>query len=664
MANLIAPDKDKHKYIVGIDFGHGETSAAICPIDLPEDAQYRELSVTDIDLERTAGRKVITSAICYVNDGIRIGDDAFDYMARNNGIRIGFKKKPETLDGEAERLMIDFMRAVYCRIRESRDELDETNHIVYIARPSGWTDEKTKELYRQMAIQAGIPLAGLTSESRAAIFYAKSPSFNFAKEFSAGAIVFDLGSSTLDFTYLSDTEKPIDFGYDLGASKIDEAVLENMVLTDGKIKEFVVKSPAYLDALKFKARKFKEEAYSRNADSKTVVEFSLENVIADSEVSDEAYADCHVKLRVSNLAELNDKVNSATSYMDKLKQAIEDYKTTRIAGKKVTGVFLTGGASRMNFVREVVAQAFNLPPDKVKADNDNPSLTISRGIALLGAIDATTSIRVAQFKKSLPKLFENEDVIVKLKKLLLAEVTNLQNVKKTFQLIDSFRTSKQNKSSEELFSGNEALKNFRDKLSDNIACEAWNAIISACSRWGMSGKTTDELKLEKFVLDYLKTSLQALLTPSINKTLQEFLPTFSEDIKNELNVIISYYAPGREIVHINGFSDENIQTIRKSLSGVCVAIINIFCSASKDLPNTILEVLNKVSLIRSDETKRRAAANRILDKKDELLNKIRSHIKANLDRSTAFNDALSTALKDYFTELIDANLAQVVISIE
>lgn len=26
----IVPDKNKHEYVIGIDFGHGETSAAYC----------------------------------------------------------------------------------------------------------------------------------------------------------------------------------------------------------------------------------------------------------------------------------------------------------------------------------------------------------------------------------------------------------------------------------------------------------------------------------------------------------------------------------------------------------------------------------------------------------------------------------------------------------
>ena len=229
MANLIVPNKYKHKYVVGIDFGHGETSVAICPIEWDKSAGMRESFADDICIDIPAGKKVIPSAICRVSEGFIIGDEAFEHMTDNNGIRVCFKQKPESLNGVAEQLMMDFMKAVYARIRESKTELEDGNHIVYIARPSGWVEEEAKELYRQMAIKVGIPLGGLTSESRAAIFYAKSPKVGFAKEISKGAMVFDLGSSTLDFTYLADNSKPIDFGYDLGASIIDNAILKEMI---------------------------------------------------------------------------------------------------------------------------------------------------------------------------------------------------------------------------------------------------------------------------------------------------------------------------------------------------------------------------------------------------------------------------------------------------
>ena len=630
MANLIVPDKNKHQYVVGVDYGHGETSAAICAIEWGKDAGLRETKVLDIDLDRAARKKVITSAICHVNEGILIGDEAFEHMTDNSGIRIGFKQKPESIDGEAEKLMIDYMKAVYGRIRESQSELTDTNHIVYIARPSGWTDEDAKELYRQMAIKAGIPLGGLTSESRAAIFYAKSPNVNFAKEITQGAIVFDLGSSTLDFTYLSDTERPIDYGYNLGASIIDNAVLENMIMKDENVKEFVGKYPEYRDALKFKARKFKEDAYSRGEDSKTIGGFPLGNIIADSEESYDDYADCYVKLRIANLGELNDMVNSTTKYMDELRNALDDYKTTKIPGKKVNGVFLTGGASRMNFIRPIIAEAFNLPLEKVKIDNDNPSLTISRGIALLGATDATTTILVAELKKSLPSLFNSNDMMNKL----------------------------------------------REKLSENITNEAWNVVDSACSYWVKSGKGTDESELKGIVQNRLKTFQTSQVPTIINKTLEEFLSQFSEDIRKKMNEIISRYAPGREISSSSKLSIGNIQAINDSLSNMSKTISDICDSISNVLGDILWAALGVFlwgvlcapyylyKIFRSDESKRKDKADKVRDKRFEVTWQVQSKINSELSNNTQFKNSVSSSLNNYFTKLIDTNLAQVIIPIE
>lgn len=634
MANLIIPDKNKHKYVVGIDYGHGETSAAICSIEWGKDAGLRETKVLDIDLDRAARKKVITSAICHVNEGILIGDEAFEHMTDNNGIRVCFKQKPESIDGDAEKLMIDYMKAVYGRIRESQEELTDTNHIVYIARPSGWVEEEAKELYRQMAIQAGIPLGGLTSESRAAIFYAKSPSVNFAKEISKGAIVFDLGSSTLDFTYLSDTEKPIDYGYNLGASIIDNAILENMILKDDGVKEFVGKYPEYRDALKFKGRKFKEDAYGRNEDSKTIGGFPLGNIISDTEDSYDDYADCYVKLRIANLGELNDMVNSTTHYMDELKNALEDYKTTKISGKTVNGVFLTGGASRMNFIRPIISEAFNLPLEKVKIDNDNPSLTISRGIALLGATDATTTILVSELKKSLPSMINNDKM----------------------------------------------LSSLVDSLAKNITKEAWNAVDKACSSWVKTGSTTDEDELKQKLEREVKSFQTDKVPGIINQTIQSFLKEGTEDVRKKMNEIISRYAPGREISSPGSVNVGDVKAINDSLSEMSATISKI-CDSTTNVVSDVLWVALGISLFgifsaayyvikvainifRSDEDKRKDKAEKILDKKYEVTSEVESKLKIELAKNTAFKNAVTNSLSNYFTKLIENNLQQVMIPIE
>lgn len=49
MANLIVPNKYKHKYVVGIDFGHGETSAAVCPIEWDKSAGQRVANYEDLN---------------------------------------------------------------------------------------------------------------------------------------------------------------------------------------------------------------------------------------------------------------------------------------------------------------------------------------------------------------------------------------------------------------------------------------------------------------------------------------------------------------------------------------------------------------------------------------------------------------------------------------
>ena len=636
MAKLIIPDKNKHKYIVGIDFGHGETSAAICPIEWDKDAGQREVNCQDIDLDISARKKVITSAICHTIDGSLIGDEAFDHMSDNDGIRICFKQKPKSLNGKEEQLMIDYMRAVYARIRESRDELDDNNHIVYIARPSGWEEEEAKELYRLMVIEAGIPLGGLTSESRAAIFYAKSPQVNFAKEISKGAIVFDLGSSTLDFTYLSDDNKPVDFGYDLGASIIDEVILNKMILCIPKVKEFIDKFPIYRDALKFQARKFKELVYGRNPKSPTVSGFPLNSIFINS-LEDESFhdfSDVYVPLKIKNLSELNNLIDAETQYSQKIGEALCDFKISKIPGKPINGVFLTGGASRMNFIRPLISEKLNLQEDKVKIDKDNPSLTISRGIAMLGATDAITSILVSELKKSLPSLVNSENMML----------------------------------------------NLIDRLSSKIANSAWAQVETSCKNWVNYGKTTgiDELK------EKLKRDMQSFQTYKVsgivNDTLQTFLKDGGEDIRKKMNQIISRYAPGREISPIGVVSMDNIDAINNSLTDMETAISGICDNITNVIADILWAVLGAVlwgifclpyyigkaiyNYFRDDKDKRKDKTDKLLKKKADVIAEVQSGLKLKLKDNPSFKRTVKTSLEKYYTNLIDKNLKQVMIPIE
>lgn len=631
MANLVIPNKLQHQYVIGIDFGHGETSAAICPIEWDKEAGQRELSVIDIDLDRAARKKVITSAVCRTEkDGVKIGDEAFEHMTDNNGIRICFKQKPKTLEGEAERLMIDFMKVVYSRIRENCEELNDTNHIVYIARPSGWIEEDSKELYRKMALEAGIPLAGLTSESRAAIFYAKGPGINFTNQISKGAIVFDLGSSTLDFTYLSSREKPIDFGYNLGASIIDDAILEYMILSNPDAKKFVQKHPQYIDALKFKARKFKEEAYSRAESSKTIGGFPLGNIIPDTEQSYEDYADTYIKLRVNNLAELNEIVDNQTHYLQRLKKALNDFRNEKIPGKSINGVFLTGGASRMNFIIPIIEETLHIDKEIIKIDGDNPSLTISRGIAMLGATDATTYILREELKREMPSYAKDPQLLSK----LIAE------------------------------------------LADKIAYKSWDEVRNACNDWVKKGETTDREELKEYIKKHL-ASFQSRVPYILNQTLSKFMTDGAENIRKKMNEIIRQYEPGREITYDKSFVmiessqiPSNLVEMSQIIKDVCESISDLVERIIWDIIIAILfgliglVIRSVIRIFSSDEDIRKDKAQEIINKRSDVIVDSRKEIKSALEINGQFKVVVTKAIEKYFNEVIEYNLEQVIIPIE
>lgn len=634
MVKLIKPIKGKHNYIIGIDYGHGETSAAIFPIEWDKEAGLREERPIDIDLDIAARKKVIPSAICRTEEGFVIGEEAFEHISDNNGIRLGFKQKPVSINGEAESLMIDYMKAVYARVRESRPELTDDNHIVYIARPSGWAEEDAKELYRQMAVKAGIPLGGLTSESRAAIFYSKSPWVGFAKDITKGAIVFDLGSSTLDFTYLSEDSKPIDFGYNLGASIIDNAIYEHMILSNPEVKDFISKYPEYKDTLIYKARKFKEFAYGRNPNSKSSNGFSLGDIISEDESSYDDYCDIYVRLRVANLEELNNKLEQDTGYISKLKEALSDFRDNHIPGKKVNGVFLTGGASRMNFIRPLIAECFDLPEEKVKIDGDNPSVTISRGIAMLGATDAITSVLVDDLKKELPSLL-NPD-------------------KMTDALII--------------------------KLSTTISDEAWKAVEISCNNWVVSGKTTDMDELKERLHKDIKKFQDKRVPGIISNVLQSFIKDNSEEIRKQMNNIISRYAPGREITKIGDIElsdmtaiNDSINDMSNSISEICDSIshiigdilwaaLGIFLFGIFTAPYYIAKAIWQK--FRDDSAKRNDKAKRILKKKDDIKSQVSEKLLSGLKNNTNFKNSVNSSMNTYFNKLIDTNLQKVMIPIE
>lgn len=386
---LIKPVPGKHEYVIGIDFGHGETSASYCRLD------WNNNSASPVkQLELNGSEKVVVSAICRTTDGeYHIGNDIFDsqFYTNRTAVRIGFKEPPASIEGQHEQLMIQFMRLVYERIRRAVTALSDDNHVVYMARPSGWHDDHVKRVYEQMALHAGIPLAGLTAESRAAFYKAMTnPEYKFGPMVKNGAIVVDLGSSTLDFTYLSEREQnPIDHGYPCGASLIDNVIYDDQIKNHPNVAAALAKYPDLEDIFRYQARQIKEKIYT-NEKALLNYPFDVGTITNDEEFEDK---NCRVKYAANMASEtavpaerrsLNQAIEDDIQYMSKIKEAMEDFDTRYVRSRPVSGVFLTGGASRMGFMLQLVEERYRC---RCCRDSE-PSLVVSDGTTMLGAADA------------------------------------------------------------------------------------------------------------------------------------------------------------------------------------------------------------------------------------------------------------------------------------
>lgn len=397
----IVPDKSKHEYVIGIDFGHGETSAAFCAIGWNSPASNLS-SVKSLQMD--GNKKVMPSAICISKDNqVYIGSKAFESQNLNSAqTNVCFKKRPIDIHGNSECLMIRFMHEVYKQIlEEGQSTFTDTNHIVYIATPSGWK-EHDKYLYGLMAQKAGIPIGGIIPESRAALFKAKEDVASGLPQFiNKGVIVFDMGSSTLDFSYLQGSNQPIDDGDDCGASFVEKSMYEDKKKECDIISLFEKKYPNLKDALLFKIREIKEIYYQSSIDKKFTKSINFDELVGSE---DEDFGEARVRFIIMP-GDLKKSLEEK-HYIDRIRKAMLDFKE-KLNGKPIYGVFLTGGASRMDFIMPLVKECWGISENAIPKDTD-PSLAISEGVALAARADIRSG-GVGNIKREIVELTDRSE---------------------------------------------------------------------------------------------------------------------------------------------------------------------------------------------------------------------------------------------------------------
>lgn len=370
------------QYIVGIDFGDGETTASYADVASGNVEYVLIRRSTDIELNK------IPSIVMKGNDG------QYAISLPDGQLVLSFKTKvspnlsQDDPNAEKQLAFEAFIRDVVGHIKANHSGdifMDENEVILYIAAPTKWSEED-KANYRAFVENAvGCKVGWVINESDAAYFSKRS---SVAPD--SVALIIDYGSSTIDFTLMSKGRKlDIDLlSTDFGANRIEDIILADMQegekagkyesmksLADEALKRSGKEGMDISPYLKLSIRKAKEKAYTffsahRNKYSDMYIEgdWKLFDDVPNADPNKEIVFEYEFKE-----SGLNDYKNSVTAHFSMVKGQVEDKY-----GQKIDTVILSGGGAMMLWVEDAVRNVWG---EEVKIITDeHPSYVVATGI--------------------------------------------------------------------------------------------------------------------------------------------------------------------------------------------------------------------------------------------------------------------------------------------
>ena len=453
--------EEQIKYILGIDFGHGETTAAIYCI---KDGHLYDAIIAGNDIIKKSvmikaqeGKWIISphnNAIKGTVNNVNNNNIHFSLysnfkgpLTEGNGL--------EAINDENREQFGKYICEIYSNIisnnRDLKPDPNNCNFVVYIACPSGWNEEQVvayKDFVRNLNTRHGrIPLADIVRESDAAYVHVRKtdkllencgtePIENCGTE--PKVLVIDYGSSTIDFTWFGG-DIPIHDGKPLGASCVEKILFDYMYnhekcaklafkealkkcqrLSRGDLEKIVV----------YALREVKEIFYNQLLEDGDNENFAQINSIPLAYWIQQANGltfgfdnpnQTYDRIKMRDILNSKDECLAKEkpngegyyydnrSYIDRVKNAFEDFNNK----SEVTGVdyvILTGGASCMDFVDELVSEVYHVSKknNTLIEDGQDRSFSISRGVATWGYFHYRSSPIIDKIHR---KLEENWGIV-------------------------------------------------------------------------------------------------------------------------------------------------------------------------------------------------------------------------------------------------------------
>ena len=370
----------------GFDLGDGES--AVCFLASDANANVSPQAV------RVFGENCFVSTYgLSKNNKVLLGEKAIKGAAPTS-LHARFKRNYLNNSKETDEEIRTFAHAVHDDLEATGQDIDAEDVIVAVGCPSSW-DEKTRSEYKSIFEDSGFKNVRVISESRAAFIFAKQAGLCSYQDLQKFVLIIDAGSSTMDLTIV-DSFVPIDFGHPkLGAGLIEQELLRLNETREEKLHNVLTDYPAWrvrheLDARKLKEDYFDEEAQTKKNEPVETVQSII--ITLDGSVAITCSQEDMTQILHTKFEELN-----GDTFLEAYGKCLQNVKELCLQENELGAIILTGGASRMSFIRAMAEEAF--PGVRVIQGND-PELSIAQGLAYTLHIDD----RIKNFRDAIDKL--------------------------------------------------------------------------------------------------------------------------------------------------------------------------------------------------------------------------------------------------------------------
>lgn len=379
------------KYIVGIDFGHGETAAWVVPvIGTPETGMKADGESLKLRVSTTSANDKLMDSVVYRSKSGVFSLERHDcsdiYTELKSPVSL-LARNPAKKEAYVAYIQLLVERLLSANSTLLCEEDGEWNFHLCIACPTKWGEKETSDyiqFFNEALSEKGLSLLWIINESDAA-FFTHRPKENPNQ----CVLVVDYGSSTIDYTVIYNGKKVSDDSWSnaqLGASCIERAARTAYKrASDGEYQNSYTNTERILNEtdnghmsvesrLLYNMRKQKEESFKNGTYPGYNLDFNFGTYTGlvgkqnpFRSYSFEFYGDLESITADYRKAVLAD--------FKKLKDRITDL----VGSKGAERIVLSGGACNMQWVKRMLQSVFT---EAEIVEDREPSYVVAKGIAL------------------------------------------------------------------------------------------------------------------------------------------------------------------------------------------------------------------------------------------------------------------------------------------